>query len=796
MKTHRLAVAASALLAAMAQAQEADDNPDFTQGGTIPANAKHDWNLGATGARGWMFTDEFATKAARQIKITAVAAGSPAHRVLQVGDVLLGVGGSVFAYDPRTEFGKALTQAESDAGRGNLVLKRWRDGAQEDVTLQLAVLGTYAATAPFACQKSNRVFERGCELLAKRMTAADYDPDRIVRSLDALALLASGRKEYRSLLAKEASRAAEFVGSGFRSWYYGYVMLFLAEYTLATGDDSVLPGLRRLALDTAKGQSAVGSWGHDFARPDGRLRGYGMMNSPGLPLTIALAMARAAGVKDPEVEHAIARSLRLLRFHVGKGSVPYGDHAPWMEGHEDNGKCAMAAVLFHLTGEATNAAFFARMTLAAHGGERDCGHTGNYFNMLWAMPGVALSGPAATGAWMHEFGAWYFDLARTWDGGFAHQGPPDFENDSYEGWDATGAYLLAHALPKKSLWLTGKRASSVPQLDAAQAELLIAPGRGWTQGDGGRIDAAKSDDELFALLGSWSPILRSRASKALARRKPVPVARVQALLASPSLDARLGACQAIAEFGPEAAAAVPALRELLAADDLWLSVKAAEALAAIGKAAAPALPELLERIARPLAIDDPRGMHQRHLVHAVFRPDGGLLGQALEHVDRQQLRRAVQAGLENEDGSARGAIASVYLRLSFEELEPLFPAILQAVVVSAPSGEMFADEVRIEGLRVLAKHHVADGIAACADYIRDQNPWASEHRTPKLLAILAQYGAHAQAVLPQLEAIAADFADGEIDFPAELSKQKAAAVREAIQKLAAATARPQLRRVR
>ena len=38
-----------------------------------------------------------------------------------------------------------------------------------------------------------------------------------------------------------------------------------------------------LSALTAKSQSAVGSWGHKFALPDGRLGGYGMMNSPGLP---------------------------------------------------------------------------------------------------------------------------------------------------------------------------------------------------------------------------------------------------------------------------------------------------------------------------------------------------------------------------------------------------------------------------------------------------------------------------------------------------------------------------------
>ena len=52
--------------------------PDFTKGESISANARHDWNLGATGARGWMFCDKMVTSDARQIAITKVEAGSPA----------------------------------------------------------------------------------------------------------------------------------------------------------------------------------------------------------------------------------------------------------------------------------------------------------------------------------------------------------------------------------------------------------------------------------------------------------------------------------------------------------------------------------------------------------------------------------------------------------------------------------------------------------------------------------------------------------------------------------------------
>jgi hypothetical protein len=41
-------------------------NPDFSKGDAIPAGAKHDWNLGPTGLRGWMVCDKMVTTDARQ----------------------------------------------------------------------------------------------------------------------------------------------------------------------------------------------------------------------------------------------------------------------------------------------------------------------------------------------------------------------------------------------------------------------------------------------------------------------------------------------------------------------------------------------------------------------------------------------------------------------------------------------------------------------------------------------------------------------------------------------------------
>ena len=67
--------------------------PDLTQGGK-PDN-EHRWTLGATGARGWVWSRYVAGGSqnldARQILVTDVAKGSPADGVLENGDVVTGL---------------------------------------------------------------------------------------------------------------------------------------------------------------------------------------------------------------------------------------------------------------------------------------------------------------------------------------------------------------------------------------------------------------------------------------------------------------------------------------------------------------------------------------------------------------------------------------------------------------------------------------------------------------------------------------------------------------------------------
>ncbi len=753
------------------------------------------WTLGPTGMRGWARFEKMSTAKAREIQISEVEHNSPADGVLEVGDIILGVGRSTFDGDARIQFAKAITEAERRENRGELILLVRRKGRNDRVTLNLQVMGSYRETAPFDCPKSRRILEQGWDRLAKQMKSAPTDGHIITRAINALALLSSGEKKYHPLLREQAKILSTYnQSSGVRTWQYAYVNLYLAEYTLATGDKSFLEeGLQRMTKLIVDGQSAVGSWGHAFADPrTDRLIGYGMMNAPGIPLTYSLVLAREAGVTVPGLDEAINKSAMLLRFYVGKGAIPYGDHAPWIQTHDDNGKNGMAAVLFDFLEEAEAVEYFSRMSVASHGEEREMGHTGNFFNLTWALPGVARSGPDATGAWLEEYG-WYFDLARRWDGTFHYQGPPQGKREVYDQWDCTGAYLLGFSQFSQNTYITGRKLSTAPQISRTTAEQLIDDGRGWSNLDRNSFYDNLSTEQLFERLSNWSPVVRERAALALERRKQEDFTDdLIALLNSADLSARYGACQAFQLQRGRAAKAVPTLLKAFRSDDLWLRILAAEALASMGNQANSAIPVMLKRLTQKPSPEDPRNMEQRYLSIALFNKRGGLLGHSLEGIDREMLLDAVRAGLTNQDGRARGSLSSVYKNLSYEDISPLLPAIKQAVVEPAPSGIMFADGIQMAGLELFAQNRIEDGIELLVDYARNQKKHGSQKRIVDVMKWLKQYGAHAQRVIPQLESMAIYFETGEEDFPKRVSLEKAKVVRETIMEIERLKNEPEL----
>ncbi|MFC1806339.1 acetylesterase, partial [Planctomycetota bacterium] len=140
------------------------------------------------------------------------------------------------------------------------------------------------------------------------------------------------------------------------------------------------------------------------------------------------------------------------------------------------------------------------------------------------------------------------------------------------------------------------------------------------------------------------------------------------------------------------------------------------------------------------------------LCFAVF---GKMLKNSLEGVDRDLLRDAVVAGLQNQDGRSRGTVGRIYQQLTYEEIKPLLPAIHKAIVVPAPSGIMFASGVRLQGIAILAKHRIREGMPLCFQ-VMEIHKWGKKSRITQCLETLGTYRAAAKAVLPQLRQLERD----------------------------------------
>ncbi|MEE8450308.1 MAG: DUF6288 domain-containing protein [Thermoguttaceae bacterium] len=732
--------------------------PDLTAGGERDEKSA-DFNLGPTGARGWVWGWHEASYNSRQILVTRIAEDSPAADVLLVDDVILGIDGKPFTIDARRAFGQAIGTAEET---GRLPLLIWREGRKMDVTLRLKVLPAYSDTWPYDCEKSEAILRQGCEWIARQELRG------IPGDVNALMLLASGDKKYLAKVRAYARSVAppdlkiDFEKTnGHFCWGWGYRTIFLAEYYAATGDGYVMPAIRKHAREIARCQSRVGTWGHQGAMPKvnweklhGRLGGYGAVNAAGLPCFVGMVLAaEKCHIDDEEVDAAIGRSSRFFSFFANKGSIPYGFHDPRMVDHDDNGKNCMGAFAFDLLGKADETRHFARWALASYD-SRELGHTGNFFGYLWGPTGVARIGPNALSTFMKKQ-QWYYDLARDHQGRFHYQGQAGAGRQNYSGWDCTGVYLMSYAIPKRKTYFSGRGTRPENVLDDKQIAESIVAGVGYTVWDRGHAYySGRTVDQLFESLQSWSPLTRQRAAKALAEKPGDHAPRLVTMLRGDNRDAKFGACQAFQAIGSGDAAAVDSLIGLLDDEELWLRVNAAQALAAIGgDLARKAAPKMLEL----LAAEDPDDLlmiESRFLGEALFKKRGrsgkaGLLAESVEGVDHEVLFDTARRVLRNPCGGPRQSITSLYQNLSPAQLKPIMPEIIAAIERPGWS-VMFSNGVREDGMQFLADNLIEEGIPQILQIMDPRYHPDGDWFAPRVLKYLKLYRGAAKPYLPQI----------------------------------------------
>ncbi|MDA8975133.1 DUF6288 domain-containing protein [Akkermansiaceae bacterium] len=728
--------AASLFLAAASTLVAVPDPPvipeplDFTKGETLPEKTSHDWTLGPIGARGWCHVSshgsEGETSDSRQILITRIDPKGAASKLLKQGDVVLGIGPDRFNADARIAFAQAIGEAEaSDSGELSLLV--YQDGGEKKVTISLKKFAAFSVTAPYNCEKSAQILKEGCDALAKR----GLGRPAIDTHINGLALLATGDRSYRKAIEELAEATVKRPLSeemGLACWSFAFANIFLCEYHLATGDKSVLPEIRRLSGHLVKGQGPVGTWGHTFADYEtDRLRGYGAVNAVGLPVAISLVLARECRQDFEGLDEAITQSATFFRRHVGIGAIPYGDGPPNLQyGHDDNGKNSVAAIFFSLLDDAPATRYYTQTALAAHGLDREQGHTGNFWNMLWAMPAVSLAGPQASGAWMDQFG-WYYDLARDADYRFPYQGyPRQRDKNAYSAWDCPGAYLFHFAAPLKKLRILGKGVTCKPKFTVAEIQNTL---------EAGSISYRYASQEfLQENLSSWSPVVRHYSAKELRRRK-APLASKASLTSRSSLD-RIAALRASKNF--------TACAKLLKDPDLRVRMAAVSVMA--GKDKARAVGEVFKHLA---ANPKEAPVFTQHIGN-VFFPlgvSGNAVGKLLNAPkDRKTTIAAILRLLDDEDALVSSRVAMGLSSLPDKELFPLLPVIYERSM-NPPSGNvMFANKLRTASAEVLVKLQLQEGLDVATTLLADMS-WGKNGRLPQAAALTLKYGGHAKGSL-------------------------------------------------
>lgn len=741
-----LAIALCLCLASVgvATAQAAPKVPDYTAGDTPPADGPHDWTLGPTGARGYFFVHRNATAYARQCYISKVDPGSPADGILQPGDVIIGITNREFDDDARITLARAIQQAQAQRG-GKLRLLRFRDGQKRMVTIELETLPDFSPTAPYDCEKSAKLLEAGAKALAAKGLGRPGLPEYI----NAMALLATADPAYLPMVREFAHAVATRDLSNFRgykSWEYSYATLFLAEYYLATKDPVVFDRVRANAIEIAQGQSQLGNWGHRFVDNDlGRLNGYGSINSPSVPLALAMVLARECGVDEPVVDAAIDRSADFYRRFVGLGAIPYGDHpANRQYGHDDNGKNSNAAVFYDLLGDAEATDYYRMTALAAINADREQGHTGNFFNILWSMPGVQRGGPLATGGYLAEFG-WYYDLARDWKHGYPYQGNPDSKRDAYARWDCPGVYLLHLALPKKALRITGKGPATLEPMDAQQVKTALDAGlHNYPQ---------MSPAELTNALSSWSPIVRYEAAKELKSRGVEPTQDLAPLARSDRQDQQVAGLVGVTALAKpnEVSSADPlfdAAVLLLQNGSPQVQHEAVRALVSVNRERAVAV--MMPYLAAYEPGQDPT--LSRLIVNELFPGNARDTFRPLNLIeDRELALKVARQMLQHEDARLIGQFAGALSHLPQPELAELMPDIITTGANNTRGNIMFMMGARTGCLAIATQHRIQEAIAPLVELALYQG-WGRDGAVRPALQQLATYGSAAAEYLPQLRA--------------------------------------------
>ena len=352
--------------------QRADSGPDAEVPGWF-------YNLGITGLRAQLVEEE-----PKAFLIKYVFPESPASDHVKTGDFIIGAGGQLFqephrngygedvfgADGPVMEMAKVLEECQSSDGKGKLSLTLQRGSETKDVVLDVGqTYGTYSATYPANCEKSDRILADILSYLVKQQSDDGSFGDPVHNTFAPLALLASGDPKYRPAVELNVryhcreTQSKENRRFDLINWSYMSAAIVVSEYYLTTGEKWVLPELQEIHDHLAKAQylhmsqinpkarkshpdsyprgpeNSHGGWGHNPG-----FEGYGpiaMLTGQG---ALAYSLMHRCGIKIDREKHDAA--YKFLKKGTGQnGYVWYGDEiGGGPDGWADMGRTGVSGI--------------------------------------------------------------------------------------------------------------------------------------------------------------------------------------------------------------------------------------------------------------------------------------------------------------------------------------------------------------------------------------------------------------------------------------------------------------------
>jgi len=400
--------------------------------------------LGPTGMNGWIHGDA--------LVVREVETDSPADGVALPNDIIRAANGKTLGTEPLKVLGEQIEVSEQT---GELKLQITRSGDTKEITIPMRKLGAFGKDWPYDCAKSRAIHRDACEYLVRQQNREGLFDGKIYVgfALNGLTWLATEDPKYwehARRLAYGYRKDFDPEAASTVNWEWGYMGVFLAEYYLQTGDETVLPLCHELAQSLVQSQQQCGTWGHGAYPGAGYVQG-GSLNNCGLVCWMALVLFDEAGVRVDQ--QALAKATKFFTRFNHRGGVPYGDHRPEFGG--GNGKNALPGIVFNILGDQAASEYYARLVTNSYRG-RTSGHTGGFMGFIWGNVQGAWNPHYPDYRRMIEHWRWLLNVSRRWDGGFLLPESVIGKIYTYRGPIlSTGGVVQMFAMPNRVLRIHG-----------------------------------------------------------------------------------------------------------------------------------------------------------------------------------------------------------------------------------------------------------------------------------------------------------------------------------------------------